>query len=121
VALSSPEAEFYVMSEATKEMKFIVQVLISMGIPVKLPVIVRVDNVEVIFMSENFLKSSRTKHTDTRYHFVREFVKEGFVKIIFARSEDNTSGPFTKNTPGSIYDKHTAEFVAQKKSMLAGN
>ena len=41
VALSSTEAEFYALSEAAKEIKFIVQVLISMGIPVKLPVIVR--------------------------------------------------------------------------------
>ena len=118
VALSSTEAEFYALSEAAKEIKFIVQVLISMGIPVKLPVIVRVDNVGAIFMSENVSTSSRTKHVDTRYHFVREFVEEGFVKIIFVRSEDNISDPFTKNTPGSIYEKHTVEFVAQKKSMI---
>ena len=121
VALSSTEAEFSALSEAAKEIKFLGQVLSSMGIPVKLPVIVRVDNVGAIFMSENVSTSSRTKHTDTRYHFVREFVEEGFVKIIFVRSEDNTSDPFTKNTPGSIYDKHTAEFVAQKMSMLEGD
>jgi hypothetical protein len=121
VALSSTEAEFYALSEAAKEIKLIVQVLISMGIPVKLPVIVRVDNVRAIFMRENVSTSSRTKHTDTRYHFVIEFVEEGFVRIIFVRSEDNISDPFTKNSPGSIYDKHTAAFVAQKKSMIAGD
>ena len=49
---------------------------------------------------------------------VREFVEEGFVKIIFVRSEENISDPFTKNTPSSIYEKHTAEFVAQKEQML---
>jgi hypothetical protein len=32
-------------------------------------------------MSENVSMSSRTKHVDTKYHFVREFVEEGFVKI----------------------------------------
>jgi hypothetical protein len=40
VALSSTEVELYALSEAAKEIKFIVQVLISMGIPVKLPVVV---------------------------------------------------------------------------------
>jgi hypothetical protein len=40
VALSSTEAKLYALSEAAKEIKFIVQVVISMGIPVKLPVIV---------------------------------------------------------------------------------
>jgi hypothetical protein len=118
VALSSTEAEFYALSEAAKEIKFIVQVLISMRIPVKLPVVLRVDNVGAIFMSKNVSTSSRTKHFDTRYHFMREFAEEGFVKIIFVRSEDNVSDPFTKNTPSSIYEKHTAEFVAQKLSML---
>jgi hypothetical protein len=95
VALSSTEAEFNALSEAAKAIKLIVQILISMGIPVKLPIIVRVDNVGAIFMSENVSTSSRTKHVDTRYHFVREFVEEGFVKIIFVRSEDNISDPFT--------------------------
>jgi hypothetical protein len=40
VALSSTEAEFYALSKSAKEIKFIVQVLISMGIPVKIPIIV---------------------------------------------------------------------------------
>jgi hypothetical protein len=74
----------------------VVQVLISMGIPVKLSVIVQVDNVGAILMSEHVSAISRTKHTNTGYHLVREFVEEGFVKIIFVRSEDNTSDPFTK-------------------------
>jgi hypothetical protein len=56
-----------------------------MGIPVKLPVILRVDNVGAIFIAENVLTSSRTKHTDTRHHFVREFIEERFGKIIFVR------------------------------------
>jgi uncharacterized protein (UPF0332 family) len=92
-----------------------VQVLISMGIPVKIPIIVPVDNVRAIFMSKNVSTSSRTKHVDTRYHFMREFVEEGFVKIIFVRSDNNVYDPFTKNTPSSIYEKHTAKFVAQKE------
>ena len=75
-------------------------------------------NVGAIYMSENVLTSSRTKHVDTKYHFVREVVEEGFVKIIFVRSEENISDPITKNTPSSIYEKHTAEFVAQKEQML---
>jgi hypothetical protein len=121
VALSSTEAKFNALSEAAKEIKVIVQVLISMGIPVKLPIIVQVDNVGAIFVSENVLTSLRTKHTSRRYHFVREFVEEGLFKVIFVRSEDDISDPFTKNTPESIYDKHTAEFGSQKKSMLADN
>ena len=83
VTLSSSEAEFVALSEAAKEIKFIVQVMLSIGIEVELPVIVRVDNVGAIFMAENVSTSPRTKHVDVRYHFVREFVEDGFIKIIF--------------------------------------
>jgi hypothetical protein len=38
----SLEAEFVALREAAKEIKFVVQILLSMGIPVKLPIIIRV-------------------------------------------------------------------------------
>jgi hypothetical protein len=65
VALSSSEAEFVALTEAAKEVKCIVQILLSMGIPVKLPVICRVDNGGAIFMAENINTTSRSKHIDT--------------------------------------------------------
>ncbi len=70
VTLSSSEAKFVALSEAAKEIKFIVQVLLSIGIEVQLPVIVCMDNVGAIFMAENVSTSPKTKHVDVRYHFV---------------------------------------------------
>ena len=64
VALSSSEAEYVAMSEAAKEIKFVYQILISMGLKVKTPIIVRVDNVGAMFMSENTSTSQRTRHVD---------------------------------------------------------
>ena len=40
-----------------------------MGIKVKLPITVRVDNVGAIFMAENVAVSPRTKHIDLRTKF----------------------------------------------------
>jgi len=40
VMLLSSEAEFVVLSEAAKEIKFIMQVMLSIGIEVELPVII---------------------------------------------------------------------------------
>ena len=67
VALSSSEAEYVALSEAAKDIKFIYQVLISLNFMVKLPIIVNVDNLGAIFMSENVSVSTRTKHVDIRY------------------------------------------------------
>jgi hypothetical protein len=59
VALSSSEAEFVVASEAVKEVIFVLQVLESMAIKVKTPVVVCVDNMGAIYMTENASSSSR--------------------------------------------------------------
>ncbi len=58
------EAKYVALSKAAKEVNFMAQVMMSMGIPVKLPIIVHVDNVGAIFMSENVTTSQRTKHVD---------------------------------------------------------
>jgi len=57
-----------------------------MDFKVKLPIIVHVDNLGTIFMSENVSVSQRTKHVDIRYRSVQEFVLDGFIKIIFVRT-----------------------------------
>jgi len=76
------------LSEAAKEIEFIIQVLLSIGIEVELPIVVHVDNVGAIFMAENVSTSPRTKHVDVCYYLVREFVEDGF-KMSFVRTKDN--------------------------------
>jgi hypothetical protein len=51
VTLSSTEAEYVAMSEAVKEVKFIYYLLRDIGIEVKLPIIVKTDNVGAMFMA----------------------------------------------------------------------
>ena len=48
------------------------------------------------FLVENQNISDMTKHVDTRYHFVQQYIKDGTVLIEFVRSCDNDSDIFTK-------------------------
>jgi hypothetical protein len=59
------------MSEDVKEIRFIYYLLSGIGVQVKLPIMVRCNNVGAIFMAENSSSGVRTRHIDTRYHFVR--------------------------------------------------
>ena len=77
VTLSSTEAEWVALSEAIKEVIFLINLLGSMRINVQLPVIVRVDNVGAIFMSENLTTTSRTKHIDIRSKYVVNMLRMG--------------------------------------------
>lgn len=73
----------------------------------------RVDNAGAIFMIANVSKSSQTKYVNTKYHFVRESMGDGFIQIIFVRSELNASDVFMKKVMGDIYDAHTADYMTK--------
>ena len=79
--------KYVALSKAAKEIKFVYQFLIGMGMKVKLPIVVRVDNLGAIFKSENVLVSQKTKHIDIRYRFVQEFVFDRFIKVIFVKTK----------------------------------
>ena len=118
VSLSSSEAEYYALSEAAKDVKFIAQILSSVGIKYKQPIIINVDNVGAIFMAENASANGKTKHIDIRYHYVREFNMDGFIKILFVKSADNTADVFTKNVSSEIYNKHKDDFIFRKEVLM---
>jgi hypothetical protein len=65
------EAEYLTFSEAVKEVKFIYYLLCDFHIKVNLPIIIKTDNIGAIFMAENSSTGVRTRHVDTRYHFIR--------------------------------------------------
>ena len=102
--LISSEADYVTLSEAAKEVKLIFMLINITSLEVKLPITVRVDNVGAIFMSENVTTSNRTKHVDTRYRFVNEFVEDRFIEIIFVKTKYNVADIFTKNINGEIGD-----------------
>ena len=118
MTLSTSEAEYVALSEVVKELKFITQVLETMKVNVKLPITVHIDNVGAIFMATNQTSSDRTKHVDVRYHFVREFIEDGVVKIKFVRSKENDADLFTKNVNGELYDKHSQKLVWSKSTVV---
>jgi hypothetical protein len=111
VTLSSTEAEYFAMSECAKELIFIKNVLESMGIKVKLPIEIKVDNTGAIFLSNNYTSGQRTKHIDVRVHFVRQYIEDGIFKIVFVKSEDNDADIFTKNTSEEIFEEQSNKIV----------
>ena len=120
VSLSSAESEYYALSEAAKEIKFIAQILMTMEVPVRIPIICRVDNVGTIFMAENVTATVRTKHIDLRMRYIAQFVEEGFLKIIFVKSEDNLSDGQTKNTSGDVHEQHAPHYVMKHNMFHSG-
>ena len=117
VTLSSSEAELVALTEAAKEIKFIAQLLMSMGFKVNLPIVCKVDNQGAIFMAQNVSTSQRTKHLDLRYRFITEYIEDGFIKVIFVRTKENVSDWFTKNVTSEIYNMHKEAYIMRKEEI----
>jgi hypothetical protein len=56
------ETEDVAITEAVKEVRFVYYLLVSLGISVKPPKIVRADNVGAIFIAENPSSGVHTRH-----------------------------------------------------------
>ena len=68
-------------------------------VKIEFPIVIRVDNIGAIYLAKNQVLSNRTKHIGVRYHFVREYIEDGIIKIVFVRSKENNADVFTKNLP----------------------
>jgi hypothetical protein len=113
VTLSSSEAEYYAISEVSMELKSLKMILDFLEIDLGGLMRVYVDNIGAIHLANNAASGTRTKHIDTRQHFVRELT-QGDGKILdieYVRSEENTSDTFTKNTTQEIFWKHTSKYM----------
>ncbi|KAG7338674.1 hypothetical protein IV203_020704 [Nitzschia inconspicua] len=113
VTLSSSEAEYYAISEVSMELKFLKMAMDFLDIDPGVPKKVFVDNIGAIHLANNASSGSRTKHIDTRLHFVRELTQgeDKLINIEFVRSEENQSDTFTKNTSNDTFWRLTSKYI----------
>jgi hypothetical protein len=87
---------------------------------VDLPIVVKTDNIGVLFMLQNSSTGIQARHVDTRYHFIRDNQEDGSIKVEFVKSVDNNSNIFTKNVSQEIYEKHVKKFLGNMEGIGSG-
>ena len=102
------------LSEAVKEVMFVIQVLGSMKISVKYSFMARVDNIGAIFMASNITTTCHTKHVDIRNKYIDEYIEDGVVNIIHVKFADNDSDILTKNSSSELHEKYSRKMVGEK-------
>ena len=63
------------------------------------------DSKSVIHICQNPVQHSKTKYIALRYHFIKNHVKDGNVKIHFVRSADQLADIFTKALPEQTFNQ----------------
>nr|GEU65739.1 retrovirus-related Pol polyprotein from transposon TNT 1-94 [Tanacetum cinerariifolium] len=97
-AMSSAEAEYVALSASCAQVIWMRTQLKDYGFNYnKIPLYC--DSQSAIAISCNPVQHSRTKHIHTRYHFIKEQVKNGIIELYFVRINYQLADMFTKALP----------------------
>lgn len=96
VALSSTEAEYISLSECCQDLQWILKLMKDFGEDVKQPVKINEDNQSCIKLLKQDGGTKRSKHVDTRYHFVRDMAEQKRINVVYCPSSDMLADALTK-------------------------
>jgi hypothetical protein len=100
VACSTAESEYIAAYEASREAICLRRLLTDLGeAGSSSPVVLHEDNQACIKLSENPCAAQRTKSMDVKYHFLRQTVQEGKIKLEYISTHDQLADIFTKMLP----------------------
>lgn len=95
VALSSCEAEYIAATAGTCQGIWLSKVISAVeGTEVKATL--KVDNKSAIALAKNPVYHDRSKHIDTRYHFIRDCVQVGSIDLVYVNTEVQLADMLTK-------------------------
>lgn len=98
IALSTTEAEYIALCEASKEAIWLRGLINELGFDQD-QVEVHCDSQSAIALSRNPVHHEKTKHVDVKYNFVRELVSDKFINVVKIATQHNPSDIFTKVLP----------------------
>ncbi len=104
VAISSTEAEYIAMSDATQEALWLKTILSELGVNLK-QITMCNDNMSSIQIIKNPTSHHRAKHIDVRYHFIRDHYQNGNISLQYIASEELCADFCTKGVPNIKHHK----------------
>lgn len=111
-ATSTAEAEFGALSVAVREVVWTRNVLAEIDFPEKAETVIWQDNLGAISWTEKVQGLRRVKHVGIRYHFVREAVDSGRIKVLYTPSDSNRADSLTKILGKEMHHVHCPFLVS---------
>jgi hypothetical protein len=95
-SLSSTESEYTTASATGCEIIWMREFLDEIGYDISSPSILFVDNNSAVQVAKNPEHQSTMKHVNRSYHWIREKVTDGEIKVVHIPGADNPADIFTK-------------------------
>ncbi|XP_014506329.1 uncharacterized protein LOC106766084 [Vigna radiata var. radiata] len=96
VPLSSYEAEYIASAETARQSTWLDTMLEESLVECCKPIQLWVDNRSAINLAKNPVSHGRSKHIETRFHYLREQVNKGRLEMMYCSTVDQTANIFTK-------------------------
>nr|BAA78425.1 polyprotein [Arabidopsis thaliana]BAK41505.1 polyprotein [Arabidopsis thaliana]BAK41506.1 polyprotein [Arabidopsis thaliana]BAK41508.1 polyprotein [Arabidopsis thaliana]BAK41509.1 polyprotein [Arabidopsis thaliana] len=96
VVRSSTEAEYRSVANTSSEMQWICSLLTELGIRLTRPPVIYCDNVGATYLCANPVFHSRMKHIAIDYHFIRNQVQSGALRVVHVSTHDQLADTLTK-------------------------
>jgi hypothetical protein len=96
VSLSTTEAEYIAAALCACQCIWLRRLLEQLGAEERGSTEIYCDNSSTIQLSKNSVFHGRSKHIGVRFHFLRELVNDGVVKLSFCSSEEQIADIMTK-------------------------
>lgn len=96
VSRSSVEAEYRALAYNTCEVQWLLYLLKDLCIDHSFPAAIYTDSKSALCIAQNPVLHEKTKHIQIDYHFTREKLQEGIIKLIHIPTLQNTSDILTK-------------------------
>ena len=113
VALSVCGAEQMSGVLCAQDMLHTKNVLELMGLKVKLPMILEMDNKGAVDLANNWSVGGRTRHVDVSQCFLRELKESKIMDTRWIKGTKNKADVFTKNLDGPAFEKCIKALVGQ--------
>ncbi|GKB86770.1 hypothetical protein Tco_0959042 [Tanacetum coccineum] len=96
--MSATESKYIATSEAAMEVVWIRKFISGLGIvpTINEPLNIYYDNSAAVHYANELGVQRGARHYHRRYHYVRECVELGKIRILKVHLDNNLSGPFTK-------------------------
>ena len=88
--------------------------------PQEEPTKIFVDNKSAITLAKNTVFHDRSKHIDTRYHYIRECVANNEVQLEYVKTHDQAADIFTKPLKREDFLKLRSMLGVAKSSLRGG-
>ena len=105
MTLSSAEAEYVALVPACQEVMWFKILLAELGYP-QACVELFEDNVACIALTKNPQNRKQTRHIQTKYHFSRNLVNSGEIKLTHCSTNSQLADIFTKGVDRLTLQKH---------------